>query len=60
MKLNLKNQEILLVESFNVHNSTTKILSDMLFSNDSPEQYYQKKSPEKSDNKTFKEIKIFD
>ena len=43
MKLNLKNQEILLVESFNVHNSRTKILSDMLFSNDSPEQYYQKK-----------------
>ena len=43
MKLNLKNQEILLVESSNVYNSRTNILSDMLFSNDSPEQYYQKK-----------------
>ena len=38
-KLKLKNQEILLVETFLVHNSRTKIFPDMLFSqNDSPEQ----------------------
>ena len=38
-KLNLKSQEILLVEVFLVHNSRTKILSGMPFSqNDSPGQ----------------------
>ena len=42
-KLNLKNQDILLVEAFLVHNSRTKILPDMPFSqNDSPEQYLKK------------------
>ena len=46
-KLNLKNQEILLVEEFLVHNSRTIIFPDMPFlQNDGPEQYlkshYQK------------------
>ena len=42
-----------------VHNSSTKIFPDTLFSqNESPEQCFLKKAfPEKSNHKTFKEIK---
>ena len=42
-KSNFRNQKILLVEAFLVHNSGTKILPDMSFlKNDSPEQYLKK------------------
>ena len=59
-KLNLKNQEIILVEAFLVHNSRTRIFSDMPFSqNDSPERTKKNTFPEKSNDKTFKEIKKF-
>ena len=42
-KLNLKNQEILLVEVFLVQNSRTKIFPDeLLLQNDGPDQYLKK------------------
>ena len=57
-KLNLKNQEIILVEAFLVHNSKTRIFSDMPFSqNDSPERIKKNTFPEKSNDKTFKKLK---
>ena len=42
-----------------VHNSSTKIFPDRLFlQNDSPEYFFKKKAfSEKSNDKTFKEIK---
>ena len=58
-KSNFRNQKILLVEAFLVHNSGTKILPDMSFlKNDSPEQYLKNIS-EKPNDKTFEEIKKF-
>ena len=53
-RLDLKNNEIILVMAFLVHYSRTKILPDMSSAqNDSPEQYLKNKLSEKSNNKTF-------
>ena len=55
-KLNLKNQEILLVEAFLVHKSRTKIFPEMLFLQKvGPVQY----SREIYSKKSFKEITKF-
>ena len=49
-----------MVEAILVYNTRTKILADLPIShNDSPEQYKKKNIPEKSNDKTFEETKIF-
>ena len=60
IKLNLKNQEILLVEAFLFHNLQTSIFPDILLSqNDGSEQYFKKPFPEEYNDKCFKETNKF-